>query len=93
MCLITVGLLLAGCSSSRPSTRAVPPAEGSGDVELQAIVTVHHVRSALDTIILEYSDEVVLPDRAPEELFSFTDAAAQTPALKVTHLSMKSARK
>lgn len=86
VCLITVGLLLAGCSSSRLAPPAAPPPDRSGDVGLHAIVAVHHVRSALDTIILEYSDEVVLPDRAPEELFSFADAAARTPVRKVTQV-------
>ena len=40
----------------------------------------------LETVVVEYSGEIVLPDRPPQDLFSFTDTEGGQSARRITNV-------
>lgn len=50
---------------------------GSGIERITANAAIRPIGSGLDSILIEYGDEIVLPDENPEALYSITDAEAE----------------
>jgi predicted peptidase len=72
--LVAIGsLLTAGCSTA-PFPGVPEQGQGTGGiVRMGANAAVHHVYPTLESMVLEYSEDIVLPDEEPGEFYSFTD--------------------
>ncbi|WP_326761618.1 prolyl oligopeptidase family serine peptidase [Streptomyces phaeochromogenes] len=68
--------LVVGCESSSQ-------AEG-GVRRVEANAAVHHTYPMLDSLVIEYEDEVVLPDTEPDDLYSLVDTEGERSAREVT---------
>ncbi|MEV4033636.1 prolyl oligopeptidase family serine peptidase [Streptomyces umbrinus] len=51
---------------------------------MKANAAVHHTYPMLDSLVIEYEDEVVLPGAEPDDLYSFVDEEAEQSTREVT---------
>ncbi|WP_171715780.1 prolyl oligopeptidase family serine peptidase [Paenibacillus phytohabitans] len=71
MLLLACSLLLSACDSR--SGIAKVQTTGSGILDIIANSATYLSYSLIDSIIIEYSDDIELPDEAPGALYTFTD--------------------
>jgi predicted peptidase len=83
--LVAASLFIAGCGTS-PFPESPDPERRSagGVVGVEANAAVHHVYPMLESIIIEYDGEVLLPNQAPGELYSFDDTEGGQSSRVVT---------
>ncbi|WP_326759012.1 prolyl oligopeptidase family serine peptidase [Streptomyces phaeochromogenes] len=69
-------VLVVGCETSSQTEDGVRAVEANA--------AVHHTYPMLDSLVIEYEDEVVLPGTEPGDLYSFVDTEGERSARKVT---------
>lgn len=85
--MAAAGLLLTGCTATADPDRGPEPlasAGGEGVRGIQAQAAVRSIYPMLETIIVEYAGDVVLPDAPPEGLFSFADSEGGRAERQIT---------
>lgn len=83
--MLAFSFLIGGCgiSSQSPAIPTQPPSMEKGINHISAHAAVHGNYPMLDSIVVEYGSNIILPDEKPETLYSFTDRAAKTPKREV----------
>ena len=91
-----LSILLSSCGIPQAGADSIADIKAqsiqSGIKRISSNVAVYPTYTMLDTITVEYSDEIVLPDSDPKTLYTFTDDEAGGKTREVTAVYMNNQR-